>query len=66
MWRNSGQNLKNIKNIYFEISTVVWEPFLKKIEVMFKKDDEDKLLINSYDKKRKERIFLQKKTFLSG
>jgi hypothetical protein len=30
---------------------------------MFKKDDEDKLLINSYAQKRKERIFLHKKRF---
>jgi hypothetical protein len=32
--------------------------FETKVEGMFKKDDEDKLLINSYAQKRKEGIFL--------
>jgi hypothetical protein len=30
MWRNSMQNLKNIKNKLLEISADVWEPFLEK------------------------------------
>jgi hypothetical protein len=33
---------------------------------MFKKGDEGKLLINNYAQKRKERIFLNKTTFLNG
>jgi hypothetical protein len=34
--------------------------------LLHKKDDEEKLLINSYAQKRKKRIFLHKKTFWSG
>jgi hypothetical protein len=67
MCRHSVQNSKILKIRYLRYRPMSESRFFKKkIEVMFKKDDEDKLLMNSFDQKWKERIFSHKKTFWSG